>query len=150
MDRWGRWERVMLIALVYSDATLALAMRGMLVPCEWGGVLLYVERQTRWYREYNYPSLAYICQGLFCYQKRVSIKSLAWKVLNVISVGPNDWEKGAAIMNQLPLETLKKYAADYPIVPVYKEIFSDTRTVVSVLKALKTCKQNCLFIGKCG
>lgn len=36
-------------------------------------------------------------------------------------------------MNQLPLETLKKYAADYPIVPVYKEIFSDTRTVVSVL-----------------
>lgn len=40
-------------------------------------------------------------------------------------------------MNQLTLDTLKTYAAEYPIVPVYKEIFSDTRTVVSVLKALK-------------
>ena len=51
-------------------------------------------------------------------------------------------------MNQLPLETLKKYAADYPIVPVYKEIFSDTRTVVSVLKALKRVRQTDLFIWK--
>lgn len=26
-------------------------------------------------------------------------------------------------MNQLTLDTLKTYAAEYPIVPVYKEIF---------------------------
>lgn len=49
-------------------------------------------------------------------------------------------------MNQLPLETLKKYAADYPIVPVYKEIFSDTRTVVSVLKALKRVSKTAFLL----
>lgn len=33
---------------VFNDATLALTMRGMLVPCERG---MYI--QSRWYREYT-------------------------------------------------------------------------------------------------
>ena len=49
-------------------------------------------------------------------------------------------------MNQLTLDTLKTYAAEYPIVPVYKEIFSDTRTVVSVLKALKRVSKTAFLL----
>lgn len=40
-------------------------------------------------------------------------------------------------MAQSTLEELKAYVTEYPKVPVYKEIFSDIRTTISILKALK-------------
>ena len=40
-------------------------------------------------------------------------------------------------MAQSALEELQAYVTEYPKVPVYKEIFSDIRTTISILKALK-------------
>lgn len=40
-------------------------------------------------------------------------------------------------MAQSTLEELQAYVTEYPKVPVYKEIFSDIRTTISILKALK-------------
>ena len=40
-------------------------------------------------------------------------------------------------MSTVSLEALKPYAAEFKTVPVYKTIFSDVRTPLSVMKALK-------------
>ncbi|MBS4913067.1 MAG: chorismate-binding protein [Veillonella sp.] len=49
-------------------------------------------------------------------------------------------------MAQLKLEDLQAYVGAYPKVPVYKEIFSDIRTTISILKVLKRVSKTAFLL----
>lgn len=49
-------------------------------------------------------------------------------------------------MSSISLEELKRYQSEFPIVPIYKEIFADVRTPISVLKALKKVSKTAFLL----
>ena len=48
------------------------------------------------------------------------------------------------------LEEAMQYQKDYKVVPVLKEIYSDIRTPMQVLKILEKSKQALLYVRECG
>ncbi|KAF1683176.1 anthranilate synthase component I family protein [Veillonella sp. R32] len=49
-------------------------------------------------------------------------------------------------MSHMSLAELQNYKGKYPVVPIYKEIFADVRTPISVLKALKKVSKTAFLL----